>query len=405
MATFITPIKLRHEIIPEGTEVTNSNPLQNNGRVAKGESYYSDDGVYSERIFGAEGEKGRLEKTGWINFDNNYVINPQYYDRVAKLFQKSKLEQIISYDRKISTEGRILTVAEAELEEAGKRTRQSKPVEDANIGLVEFRHRFPELLEKYVTQSKIDDDEGRTYREVVRAYLSGDLWIDAFPIVSAQSRPSHFSNKTFKFSEINNYYNRLIAQVNILKSISNKMSAEEDQRLQILSLYSTIQGYVNDIFGYIVNQVLKGKRGVLRKSISAGRVNYSARNVISPDPLLGVGEVSLNYQTFAVLHEELLINLVHRYKKINFVLAREWVRSRESVYDEELYSYMVDLLENTKGGIHVIINRNPSISISSMAIVQVKRIKTDIRDLTMGVSNSIIGGMGEQKKRPYKIVE
>lgn len=405
MSTYVKRSLFR-DLVEKGKVITNKDPLNKTNRKGEGE-IFSDDGLYSSIIFGDENDPESLEQLGWIDFEGNYLINPLYYDRLVRLFQKSRLEELISFDRNITAEGRVLSTEEmAELNKA-RRTRGTKPLEDSNLGLITFRERFLELLQKYVPKSKREADGGRTYHSVIEAYLNGYLFIDAYPVISSRLRPANFnrSSKTFRFTEINNSYNLLIAQVELLKDLQiHDRHEDSGQKLQILGLYENMQKYLNEIFETIVNDYLKDKKGAYRKMVAAARVNFSARNLISPDPENRINEITMNYQTFAILYEPLLINLVNRYKKIGFVQSREWVRSRQYIFDDELFGYMNDLLNNSKNGLWLLLNRNPSISINSIHRIRIRKIKEDINDVVLGISNQIIGGMGELQC-PYKIAK
>ena len=48
------------------------------------------------------------------------------------------------------------------------------------------------------------------------------------------------------------------------------------------------------------------------------------------------------------------------------------------------------ILKNTKGGVKVLINRNPSISYGSILSMNVADIKTDYSDLTMSIPINVL---------------
>ena len=146
--------------------------------------------------------------------------------------------------------------------------------------------------------------------------------------------------------------------------------------------------------GDSIIELIKNKRGTIRKIILAGRVNFSARNVIVPNPDLKTNEVILNYVTFVELYKIPLINLISLSEGISYVEAQRYVDQAQLSYDDKLYGYINELLSKTKGGVRVMINRNPSISVHSIAIVRVKAVTNDPHDYTMQLSNNILSGMG-----------
>ncbi len=390
--TYLDIVKLR-DYLDESMIVSNSDPI-NKARVRKsdknsGQSVFNDDGILSEKIFGIEQDMDNLDKIGWIDFKGIYVFNPIYFERLQKVFKKKKFIEMISYDKNITADGRIIDYNE---EEKTASDLNQYPVK--NIGLLEFKDRFLELMKEEVLDQQKSTPE---YRTLIHAYLDGTLFIDCFPIFSPKLRPADVNKDTkdYRFSEVNSLYNFLVAHSNALKFEMDDSDIDfGENRLQLLNLQFEVQMDVYRLFLYIVDGMLKDKSGVIRKSIVGSRVNFSARNVISPRPKNKINEVSMNYKTFAILYETLLINLVHRIKKLPYNKSRKWVRDRQTHFDSELYSYMNELINNFEGGMKIILNRNPSISTNSIHLCTIKEVKPDFDDVTLGVSNNIIGGMG-----------
>ena len=356
--------------------ITNSNPIVKNE--------FSKDGIFSEDIFGKENDPDNIDSIAWIDFGENYVISPLMYSRIEKLIKASVLDAIIQFDKRIDANGNFM---DTEPEEG----RKIVNIADRNVGLIDFRIRFIELLRKYTPQDRKEFPE---YKNLIKWYFEGKVFTSKFPVFSPKLRPAQIfpDEKTFQFSEINNYYNFLLTHSNIVKGIEGDDSFE-DVKLQKLKMMYKLQQDVNRIGDSIID-FIKGKSGTIRKNILAGRVNFSARNVIVPGPTLRTNEIILNYTTFLQLYKIPLVNLISISEGITYIESLNFVENGSIKFDKKLHRYMMELVTKTKGGLRAILNRNPSISIHSIQIVVIVDIGTDIEDYTMSISNNILSGLG-----------
>ena len=373
--TRLVMLDMMKEFNPEKV-IKNSNP------ILKGE--FTQDGLFSEEIFGPEDEVNNVDNIGWIDLGkDNYILPPLMYHRVAKLIKARYLDSIIQYNKRIDADGNLTD----EPDDDGRTAK----ILDANIGLYNFKKDFLYILNEYTPVRKKKDPE---YRNLIKWYLEGKLFINKIPVFSPKLRPAQIfkDDKTFQFSEINNYYNFIIAHSNNLKAIYGDNNFT-DVMLQKAKVLYKIQTYMLKVGDNLI-ELIKNKRGAIRKIILAGRINFSARNVIVPNPDLKTNEVILNYVTFIELYKIPLINLVSLTEGINYIEAQKFVDQAQLAYDEKMYGYINELLTKTKGGIRCMINRNPSISLHSIAIVKVKTVTKDIHNYTMQLSNNILSGMG-----------
>lgn len=356
--------------------------IKNANPIIKGD--FTQDGIFSEEIFGTESDINNIDSIAWIDLgEDNYIMPPLMYHRVAKLIKARYIDSIIQYNKRIDADGNLTD----EPDDDGRTAK----IEDANIGLYNFKKDFIYILNKYTPIKKKRDPE---YRNLIKWYLEGKVFINKIPVFSPKLRPAQIfkDDKTFQFSEINNFYNFIISHSNNLKMIygDNNFS---DVVLQKAKILYKIQNYMLKVGDALIESI-KNKRGTIRKIILAGRVNFSARNVIIPNPDLMTNEVILNYVTFIELFKIPLINLVSLSENVDYVEAQKYVNQAQLAYDEKMYGYINELLEKTKGGVRVMINRNPSISVHSIAIVKVKSVTKDDHNYTLQLSNNILAGMG-----------
>lgn len=352
-----------NDIYEEENLITNANPVENHE--------FSENGIYSQTIFGSynEEEDDKSIKTlGWINLEPYKIINPLVFASVKKCIPN--VNKIINFNKSIDQNGNEVDIP---LEEVG---------EDDFIGLLEFRERFDELLEKYTDKDKYEKEYN--FLTTMREYV----FIDKVPVFSHKLRPATLLAKNvLVYNEINNYYNFIIQYNNEMR---DRLIEDDDIDLLQLPLLYSIQMYANTIHTKIINDYLKGKKGFLRKNVMGSRINFSARNVITPIIGRPIDEVAMPYKTFGELYKFQLINLISTVKGINYNQAFSfWFKGMLS-FNKELYGYMNELINKTKGGCTILLNRNPTISIGSFLYLRIGVIKKDFKDLTLGISNNLL---------------
>jgi hypothetical protein len=192
------------------------------------------------------------------------------------------------------------------------------------------------------------------------------------------------------FDEINNMYNSVILNSNLIKNSTES----ERTDLNILPLLFSIQMSVNEIYDKTI-QNLKGKTGFIRNNMMGSRVNFSARNVITPLPAgYEIDNIVLPYLTFAELYKFHLLNIICAVKNLNYSEANNFWNEAITHFNKELYSYMIELLNKTKSGLRILFNRNPSINFGSILNLLIVGIKQDYDDLTASISNNILAPLG-----------
>jgi len=73
---------------------------------------FTDEGIYSEKIFGSYQDNDSIDKIGWIDLGpNNHIIRPIAFDALKRLFL-NKLDKVISFNKTINKDGEIEDVTE-----------------------------------------------------------------------------------------------------------------------------------------------------------------------------------------------------------------------------------------------------------------------------------------------------
>ena len=276
-------------------------------------------GIYSEEIFGDYySDDNDISKRGWIDF-NYPVINPVLYLMMKqnKIIDKEEEKEIITVIEQLKTTPEEFILSK----------RNAK-----NAQAVDFILQNKELI-----------------------------LINKFPVFSHKLRPiTVIGSNTLIYDKINNLFQLLIEYNN---NIGDDVEKDFDIGTFVLGMQQNAVLIIENII-----EKLKGKKGIIRKEIFAARLNFTARNVIIP--LVGhkIDDVALPYITALELYKYQIINILSRVKKINYNQAlRIWMKAQTHI-DPEIYEIMNMLLKNTKGGLKILLNRNPKVGVVSVMV-------------------------------------
>lgn len=385
-----------NEIFDESKVITNPEPTRND-KFSKGDKF-TDNGIFSEEIYGSfDDEKNDkdISTLGWIDLKENYIINPILFPYLKLCIPQ--LKTIINYNKTIDKNGKIVdkkgnnliiknTKEDLELiqdiNDEQELHERKRSCEDDYIGLIEFKNRFDEILEKYINIDKYMNE----YAFIINN--RDKVFINKIPVFSHKLRPAIMIGKTFSYAEINKNYNFILQYLTEM----NDTICEEDKNTELLLLPSlfNIQTYTNIIFNEIINEYLKGKKGYLRQYVQGAKLNYIARNVIVPLTKYKLDEVHMPYLTFAELWKFPLINLISKSRGINYnealKLFNKWILG----FYPEMYNYMNELITKTKGGCCILLNRNPSISLGSIQYFRITAIHKDYTNLCLQIPHSCL---------------
>jgi len=362
---------------------------------------FKPDGVFSEKIFGkldgdnmsytceCGGHKGEfykgkecpicktevrftepmLQRTGWIDLGDKYIISPLFFKFIEKLSRKKTLINMIDFEAVLDVNGNIV---------ANDEDKEKNPYR--NIGMDEFRHNFDEIIQ-YIYENATTKE-----KDNLMSLINNNrdkIFINKIPIYSITLRPALMIKDTLKLDEVNNYYNLIIRNSNLIK-------AEIDNDVINMPLLYTIQNEANKVFDKVLENI-KGKDGFIRNNMIGSRINFSSRNVITPLPKgYKLDEVVLPYLTFLELYKFHIINIISRVKKITIVQATNIWYQATTNFSNEIYDIMMDIINKTNKGCKILLNRNPTIAIGSILCLNIAGVKKDYTDLTLGVNNVIL---------------
>jgi DNA-directed RNA polymerase beta' subunit len=339
--------------------VTNHKPAAN--------GVFTEDGVFSPKIFGSlenalyysckcgetrglflEGVSCEVchtpvkaagspfDHTGWIDFQNFYFIHPLFYNFIEKIIPD--LSSIINYQLNIDKEGNEVVVSNED-----KNTNKLH-----NIGMKVFHKNFMKILNYYYSNSPKKAALTEYYEFILENF--DKVFINKFPIYAVNLRPAILRGTKLIFDRINDYYNKILYNTNII--IQN---AVLHPKFYLPLLYVN-QINLNKIFNYIINNI-SGKAGILRNNLLGCRVNFSMRSVIIPaDSDKDIDELAIPYIGFLELYKFQIIRAMVIKKTIDYNAAHKLWYKALGKFDTELYNTILEPMLQT-ADLHVLLNR------------------------------------------------
>ena len=282
-----------------------------------------------------------IETTGWISLNDYYLINPLFFNLIAKVIGTRHLNDMLRYNKEIDKDGNIVV----NLDDVD----ETNPY--CNIGIVEFREKFDEIMQ-YCHDNMMKPDKEKIYQDIMAN--KDKIFSRHVPVYSLTLRPVMIYGKSVVYTDINRKYALLIANADSLNRNDTNIDIKE---IKVLPCLYETQMIINEIHSMIIN-VISGKKGHIRNSMLGCRVNYSSRCVIVP--LIGkyrTNELIIPYLCFLELYKFEIINLLSKMDKITIIEANNRWRNAQNHFDKRIYLIMKYILKNTKGGVKVLINR------------------------------------------------
>ena len=212
----------------------------------------TDDGLFSNFIFGYPGSKDRKKLFGYINLRRKF-LHPVMY----KLFTSmdKKIMDCINAKRYFRVEGGEL-------------------VEDDNgkTGVSFFYTVYDELKFKSTGTARRSN-----YLVLLSKLSKDDIFLDKYPVIPAFFRdfkPAKTSNeKISAVDEVNELYSKIIR-------LSQTISSGTEYDFMGAITEANIQGLIYDIYEYF-SAAMAGKNGIFHRDILGKSIDYATRSVIS----------------------------------------------------------------------------------------------------------------------------
>lgn len=314
----------------------------------------------------------KLSIMGYISLGNYCIINPIVYTWLEHAIGGKELQSIIKFNNKFNVNGKNVST----------RTKSS-PYN--GIGLIQFRERFDEIIDYYCHKRKTFD-----YYELIQEYRDC-IFTHYVSVYSALLRPLVKEDSRISIFDVNRSYSVILANAKNIQSTENSIIDKtviiENSLYEIQTEFNTI--CANDI----VKSVLSSKKGIIRGSLTACRVDYSGRFIISAGVGLNTTEINLPYIAGCELMRPLIINALNSMENINTREANSMVDNALRQFDKKIWLIMNYILTKSKNPPMLMVQRSPSLLQESMRLMHIKMVKYDINDLTLDVPTAILAGM------------
>ena len=308
---------------------------------------------------------------GWIVLKQPYkVISPIMYLELASLIGEDNLDNILEPSIELDADGNPISRYDKKImKKKIKRNYKRKTPPDSTfegLGMIGFQERFDEIINYFYKKKRKQKKE---VYEMIIAHKDC-VFTSSIPVFSSQLRIYKIEGKRFTFEKTNATYNllaKLVAQIN-----TDNLSIYKNNKLQNQLLYD-IQTQLMNLSEEVIN-ILKGKKGIMRSTIT-GRTSFSERTVIVPNSKLKMDEVRLPYTGLVIILEQIIVNILQSSYGITYAQAYKIWYYASLRFDQRVCDIIENLIALDK--IHVLINRNPTISYGSIVWKKVVGVNKD----------------------------
>lgn len=299
-----------------------------------------------------------LRLCGYIDISPYHILSYHGYNAMNALFKN--FGNIINSTKKINAKGKVI-----------------------DDGIPTLMDLYDDYKEKYEPHTGIP-------RSI--AFMS------KIPVYSSRLRPLMRQNMSMTILEVNKHYLSIVRARNILKTAPLIGNFRHD--IEVQRTLNQIQQDFNAVITHVIERI-SGKYGVFRKSLASGRVDNSARLVITLGTDLQPHEVDIPYQTMMVLYEEEIANYLSKLEGIPVSKAISQIEENQ-VFPSDKFVKIINQFLKSGHGVWMLINRNPTISESGILYVRVRQIHEDTTDMTMHMPPDILALMAADD--PHKKV-
>ena len=313
----------------------------------------------------------KLSITGYISLGKYCIINPTVYMWLEHAIGGKELQSIIKFNNKFNVNGKNVST-------------KTKNSPYNGIGLIAFREQFDEILDYYCNKRKTYE-----YYELIQKYRDC-VFTHYVSVYSALLRPLVKEGSRISQFNVNRSYSIILVNANNVRhsdSVIDKTVIIENSLYEIQTEFNSI--CTNDI----IKNALSSKKGIIRGSLTACRVDYSGRFVIAAGIGLNTTEVNLPYIGGCELMRPLIIKALASIEDMNIREANSLVDNALRQFDKKIWLIMNFILMNSKNPPMLMVQRSPSLLQESMRLMHIKMVKYDIDDLTLDVPTAILSGM------------
>lgn len=326
-----------------------------------------------------------INKYGWIDLslskydDDGNLVEKGNGCHVIQYIPYSQLEKIIGRDNLrniIHTRNTITITGDIDEEELNEIREETKDSKYYYYGVEGFYEHYNEILDYY------NELRGDKYHDLY-LFLKNreEIFTDKIPVVSIILRPAMRTADGLKLDDINIKYQNILKNLEILQDVNMIKIIRDSTIEQIQAEFMLLSEEVLD--------AIKSKSGLIRNQICGTRINFSARNIISPASAgYKIDEIVLPYLTFLELYKFEIINIIKTTEGITLKQAEKVWFDATLGFSEKIWKIMKKMITDNEVG--VLLNRNPTIAYGSILYLKVADIKKNFDDVTMSIHNSIL---------------
>lgn len=279
-----------------------------------------------------------LEKTGWIMMNTKFkIINPAMFALIQKYIGKTALEKMLTWNKEMDGNAHYS-------ENTGKDRFVS-------IGLTGFKERLLEILEFYRPKREKKEEY---YLEIIKKWDC--IFSSVIPVYSSVLRPIFTSPSEYHYTKVEQAFNVITGCVNKLNAY--KGGIDETNVEAINDLLYKIQQKVLAV-DELTFKLIDKKTGHIHDGIFGGRMDFSARDVIVPDPTLRANQIKLSYLGVLELYKLEICNMITKINGCSYTAALKYWFDAHIQFNKFVYEVMVHLMNKMKYGMVCLINRNP----------------------------------------------
>lgn len=289
-----------------------------------------------------------LRLYGTIDIYPYHILTFHGYHAFAKILKEDKLKEIITSQMRINRNGHVV------------------------------KGDIPTIMDLY-------DDYEDKYEDKIK--LPKDIvFMSKIPVYSSTLRPLIRFGATMTIFEVNKNFMSIVTSRNALKTaplIRNLHRSVEIQRT-----LNQIQDDYLKVTAFVIERC-SGKKGVFRQLLTAGRVDNSARLVITLGTDLMAHEVDMPYQTIMLICEDHIARYLSVMDEIPLSKAISAVEANMNEPNQKFIKIINQLLKRGHG-LWTLINRNPTISESGILYMRVRKIHEDLTDMTLHLPPDVL---------------
>lgn len=314
-----------------------------------------------------------MRKHAWIMLDRFSLIHPQLMQMIESFIGTEVFDNIIKYRSPLED------VDEPEL----------SPF--ARIGIIAFKERFDEIMEYFVKKNK----KYAAYEFIMKH--RNKVFTHAIPVYTSMLRHYTIKDGKFKYTEDDKLFKRLYTNSTLINNmfvLKRKQQAAEKrgnvkgiERLRTENILYRMQVDYIKLWKFSF-EMLDDKGGIINGQIIAGRMDYTARNVITSDSTLHQDEADIGYTTALEEFKLEFLDVASRMYDISHKAAYNIWREATMQYSEKVYNILVHILNLTPRIMSLY--RNPSINYGSKFVCKIRRITKGIDDCCLVLNPNVL---------------